>query len=88
MERWVTGLSPHEILAVTSQRDVLQAREIDYKVVITSYQMLARHVNDILTQTKYKMVIVDESHMIRCSAQRKDSDIVQSTTKVKANFEK
>lgn len=83
MERWVPDLSPHEILAVTSQREILQAREIDYKVVITSYQMLGRHINDILLQTKYKMIIVDESHMIRCSTQYKDSEIVHSTAKVK-----
>lgn len=44
-----------------------QPIDSDCKVVISSYDLLAKNVDEIMTQGEYKMIIADECHLLKNS---------------------
>ncbi|CAD6340652.1 unnamed protein product [Miscanthus lutarioriparius] len=71
LERWDPSFMPKDIHIVFGHQDSLEHLNATPRAVITSYQMLSRLRESMVNRT-WALMIVDESHNIRCTTKREE----------------
>ncbi|KAL5725896.1 DNA helicase [Ranunculus cassubicifolius] len=87
LERWLPILSPTDIHLVFGQQDNPSSLTRCPKVVVISYTMLHHLRKSILAQ-EWALLIVDESHHLRCSKRAADPQEVKAVLDLAANVKR
>ncbi|XP_042463394.1 DNA annealing helicase and endonuclease ZRANB3-like isoform X2 [Zingiber officinale] len=77
IEHWLPTLLPKDIHLVFGHQDNLDYLERHPKVVVISYTMLSR-LRKAMLERNWSVIIVDESHNIRCTKKQFESEETKS----------
>ncbi|KAJ8753320.1 hypothetical protein K2173_019719 [Erythroxylum novogranatense] len=81
LERWLSSCLPSEIHLVFGHRDNPEYLSRYPRVVVISYKML-HHLQKSILVREWALLIVDESHHVRCSKKKSDAGEVKAVLDV------
>ncbi|CAL9198400.1 unnamed protein product [Musa hybrid cultivar] len=87
LEHWLPTLLPKDIHLVFGHRDNLDYLERHPKVVVVSYTMLNR-LQKTMLERNWSLMIVDESHNVRCTKKQMESEETKSVLALAAKIKR
>lgn len=87
LERWLPGCLPSHIHLVFGHQNNPDYLTSHPKIVVISYTML-HHLRKCMLEREWTLLIVDESHHLRCSKKKSDPEEVRTVLDVAANVKR